>query len=433
MEERIDEQIDETKKKERIIVSEAPLTNAEIQDITDNPDPNMEKTSSVEKFSAAYIDKHKDIFISSGKSEKEWELHQLLLILGNAYGLSIDEIDLYAAPYLNIQQKGTILFLLFAKIIDKDTIIKEIIEPSLSFKEMVKEKLPKLIDDIYFGTEKTLLKEHISVLNEFIEQEKKEVTHLEELYEKSEQECESAKKECVGLRGEVDRVKKIADELSIQVQELEEQLEEKDNRINNLQEESRDKDIKQEEIRAAEEEERKRKEEIEQQVQIRLAEERAAEEEERKKIEEIKRKAIEEYKLEQSSQTSTSIIQAQSVSSVSTEQKKERKGLFSWKKKKEPEKVVYGQDLKTCVMKADLDVAQSNMIHYGLENQVDENVLVDAINNNCTPEQMKALIDISLAKTMAENRQKEKEEQERHQQEVNDYGLYTQEEVRYGE
>ena len=107
--------------------------------------------------------------------------------------------------------------------------------------------------------------------------------------------------------------------------------------------------------------------------------------------------------------------------------------MFSWKKKKEPEKVVYGQDLKTCVMKADLDVAQSNMIHYGLENQVDENVLVDAINNNCTPEQMKALIDISLAKTMAENRQKEKEEQERHQQEVNDYGLYTQEEVRYGE
>ncbi len=116
--------------------------------------------------------------------------------------------------------------------------------------------------------------------------------------------------------------------------------------------------------------------------------------------------------------------------------KKEKKGLFGRKNKKNEENIekqFYGFDLQTCLVNSNLNNAQMQIITYAITHDIDENVLVNAINHNCTAEQLKALVEAQLAQRMKENKRKEQEELDKHQQEINDYGTYTQEDAKYGE
>ncbi len=395
-----------------------------------------------------YCDRSREKYESKGIKTDDWREHRQFLYISKLIGLSIDKIQIFDDPEYNFKQKEIIVFLLFANLFDKDTLSKEFLSPEVSAEEMLT-KITFLLNEKQTTNYKQIYEDATNVYKESLDAYIKEKEHFEEQYVNLNESYRNLNAECIGFRNENEKLKKEYDSLLTQIDELNKKLKEKENTVNDLTAEKTATVEKAENIRMEEENNRLVQERAKEIAKDILAKE----EEKRLERENIERAAIEKYKQEHNiNESATSNVsdnnkevlqllamQQMNMNKDNEEQynkKKERKGLFGRKHKKEEvntEKQFYGFDLQTCLVNANLNNAQMQIITYAITHDIDENVLVNAINHNCTAERMKAIVEAQLAQRMKENKKKEQEENEKHQQEVNDYGTYTQEDVKYGE
>ena len=412
------------------------IEEAPVEDLEQYKDSNFSNDNFDDLTINDYISQKRQVYLDQGVDADVWREHRSVLYLGNLVGLSNNEIDLFAAPDLKKQQKLIILFLLFAKLIDKNIVVDEFLTSHIPSETMLV-KIPMLLNEEYNANNRKILDDAINVYNQTVESYTQEKEHYEEQYNNLNESFRKSELECMSLKNELDRIKKEEDELLAEIDKLKTEINEKDSLYTELQEENKGKEEIEENIKKEEETNRI----IEERAKV-IAQE-ILNEEERKRLEkeEIERRAIENYKREHNIQegsfnnrtNNNDVLQILSMRQMQadTTNKKEKHGFF--RKKTKEEKKFYGYDLQTCITNAELNNAQMKILTYAIEHNIDENKLVLAINNNCNADQLKGLVEMELAKRMKDNKIKEQEEKEKHQKEVNDYGTYTQEDANYGE
>lgn len=425
--------IDENIINNHIIIEEAPLDDEGIKQ--DNPDDDGFAGMSFKD----YLEQKRELYLMKGISEDSWRIHRQFLYIGNMLGLTNDEVDLYADPDFDMKQKEILLFLLFAKLINIETITREFLKTDLAAETMLV-KLPILFNEESSLNSKKILDDAIAVYKDSVENYTKEKEHFEEQYHQLNDLFRKSEAECNSLRLELENEKKEEENLLNELDRIKAELEQKESVVNDLREESKGQ---------SELEESKRKEE----EANRIIEERAKQmaqdildkkEQERREKEEIERAAIERFKREnnftnnvqKTSNDSEELYRLMAMQQLkNAEAEKSKRGLFKRKKKKNEsnEKNFYGFDLSSCIANAHLNNAQMQIISYAVSHEIKESILVNLINNDSTAEQIKGVVEVELAKRMSENKRLEREEEERHQSEVNDYGTYTQEDAKYGE
>ncbi len=431
---------------DRIVVEESPIEegNPVLQEAAAQDQQNDVSSMSFNE----YCNKSREMYEKNGVKTDDWREHRQFLYISKLLGLSINKMQSFDLPNFDFKQKEIIVFLIFANLFDKDTLSKEFLSPEVSAEEMLT-KITFLLNEKQTANYKQIYEDATNVYKESLDAYIKEKEHFEEQYVNLNESYRNLNAECIGFRNENEKLKKEYDSLLTQIDELNQKLKEKENTVNDLTAEKTATVEKAENIRMEEENNRLVQERAEEIAKDILAKE----EEKRLERENIERAAIEKYKQEHNiNESATSNVsdnnkevlqllamQQMKMNKDNEEQynkKKERKGLFGRKHKKEEvntEKQFYGFDLQTCLVNANLNNAQMQIISYAITHAIDENVLVNAINHNCTAERMKAIVEAQLAQRMKENKKKEQEENEKHQQEVNDYGTYTQEDVKYGE
>lgn len=395
-----------------------------------------------------YCNRSRENYENKGIKTDDWREHRQFLYISKLIGLPVDKIQIFDVPEYNFKQKEIIVFLLFAKLFDEETLLKEFLSPDVSAEEMLS-KITLLLNEKQMANYKQLYEDAANVYTESLNAYIKEKEHFEEQYVNLNESYRNLNAECISYRNENENIKKEYDSLSNQMEELKIKLEEKERAFNDLTAEKSAADELTKNDRIEEENNRK----IEERAKEIARDIIAKEEEKRIEKENIEKAAIEKYKQEHNILGSESTIstddnknvlqllamQQMNMNKVNEEQvakKKEKKGLFGKKNKNKEETTVkqfYGFDLQTCLVNANLNNAQMQIITYAITHDINENVLVNAINHNCSAEQLKAIVEAQLAQRMKENKKKEMEEMNKHQQEINDYGTYTQEDAKYGE
>lgn len=418
----------------RIIVEEAPLAS------------DMEQDLNLLSFND-YCNRTREDYLDKGIKEDEWRIHQLFLTVANKLELSNNEINLISYSDYDIRQKEILIFLLFAKLFDKETLSKNFFAPEISAEEMIT-KITFLLNEKATANYREIYEDASAIYKESLDNYIKEKEHFEEQYLKLNESYRNLNVECLSYRNENDNLKKEYEALLNEIEALKHQLKEKENVVNDLKEEKTAEDERVKSVQIEEETNKKIEERAKEIAQDILAKE----EEKRLEKESIERAAVEKYKQEHNiNETSFTKSKGSSDNNVlqllamqqmninrdsSDNHKKKEKRFFGRKNRKKEEnteKQFYGFDLQSCLVNANLNNAQMQVITFAITHDISENVLVNAINHNCSADQLKAIVEAQLAQRMKENKKKELEEAAKHQQEVNDYGTYTQEDAKYGE
>lgn len=418
----------------RIIVEEAPLAS------------DMEQDLNLLSFND-YCNRTREDYLDKGIKEDEWRIHQLFLTVANKLELSNNEINLISYSDYDIRQKEILIFLLFAKLFDKETLSNNFFAPEISAEEMIT-KITFLLNEKATANYREIYEDASAIYKESLDNYIKEKEHFEEQYLKLNESYRNLNVECLSYRNENDNLKKEYEALLNEIEALKHQLKEKENVVNDLKEEKTAEDERVKSVQIEEETNKKIEERAKEIAQDILAKE----EEKRLEKESIERAAVEKYKQEHNiNETSFTKSKGSSDNNVlqllamqqmninrdpSDNHKKKEKKFFGRKKRKKEEnteKQFYGFDLQSCLVNANLNNAQMQVITFAITHDISENVLVNAINHNCSADQLKAIVEAQLAQRMKENKKKELEEAAKHQQEVNDYGTYTQEDAKYGE
>lgn len=418
----------------RIIVEEAPLAS------------DMEQDLNLLSFND-YCNRTREDYLDKGIKEDEWRIHQLFLTVANKLELSNNEINLISYSDYDIRQKEILIFLLFAKLFDKETLSNNFFAPEISAEEMIT-KITFLLNEKATANYREIYEDASAIYKESLDNYIKEKEHFEEQYLKLNESYRNLNVECLSYRNENDNLKKEYEALLNEIEALKHQLKEKENVVNDLKEEKTAEDERVKSVQIEEETNKKIEERAKEIAQDILAKE----EEKRLEKESIERAAVEKYKQEHNiNETSFTKSKGSSDNNVlqllamqqmninrdsSDNHKKKEKRFFGRKNRKKEEnteKQFYGFDLQSCLVNANLNNAQMQVITFAITHDISENVLVNAINHNCSADQLKAIVEAQLAQRMKENKKKELEEAAKHQQEVNDYGTYTQEDAKYGE
>lgn len=96
-----------------------------------------------------FIEEKRILYKEDGIEGEEWEKHRLFLELGNLLGYSIDEIELYSNSQYTFKKKGIILFALISELLDKNTLIEGLMDPTISINSLLKKQCYKeLVNEI---------------------------------------------------------------------------------------------------------------------------------------------------------------------------------------------------------------------------------------------------------------------------------------------
>lgn len=96
-----------------------------------------------------FIEEKRILYKEDGIEGEEWEKHRLFLELGNLLGYSIDEIELYSNSQYTFKKKGIILFALISELLDKNTLIEGLMDPTISINSLLKKHCYKeLVNEI---------------------------------------------------------------------------------------------------------------------------------------------------------------------------------------------------------------------------------------------------------------------------------------------
>ena len=367
----------------RIIVEEAPLAS------------DMEQDLNLLSFND-YCNRTREDYLDKGIKEDEWRIHQLFLTVANKLELSNNEINLISYSDYDIRQKEILIFLLFAKLFDKETLSNNFFAPEISAEEMIT-KITFLLNEKATANYREIYEDASAIYKESLDNYIKEKEHFEEQYLKLNESYRNLNVECLSYRNENDNLKKEYEALLNEIEALKHQLKEKENVVNDLKEEKTAEDERVKSVQIEEETNKKIEERAKEIAQDILAKE----EEKRLEKESIERAAVEKYKQEHNiNETSFTKYKGSSDNNVlqllamqqmninrdsSDKHKKKEKRFFGRKNRKKEEnteKQFYGFDLQSCLVNANLNNAQMQVITFAITHDISENVLVNAINHN---------------------------------------------------